>query len=938
MKCKGFTLVEILGVIVILGLLLLLAAPSITNKFSSMATKTNEIQKNTIYEATEQYIADNTDIYPKNDGDTYCVSLEELIDNGNLKEGLVDVATKEKYDTNMQVKVTIDKNGNADYELVDSNDKTCIVNKTDILDIEINPGNDTWSSKKTATIKYPALDITNDTNYSYCYIKNNEREVCTNKSTIKVEFTENGTITAYVKVNNSKTAVKDKNNKIVTEIKSDVKKIDGTRPICNIEFTGKSNNKVVSKDNNSIWYTGNITIKATYSDGEASDNNSGKLTKTGLSPQEYKGKAIYNNKMGGDVEHFTQTALQTKDTDGTVWYCYVKDKAGNETYNKVTLYKDSQPPLCEINFEGDNNGADFKNDNSTSYVHYDKKAEQKNDSQKEQWYTGNVKITLSKDDIKKDNAISGIAGYKLSSGIASTSVIPSNNTLTQTEDTTGTIYYGFVQDEAGNTSTCSRTVVKDSTKPTCELDQQAEQRGNLANGTYYWWVKGDVEISFKNVIEETSGIKNKGISSVHKASYANATGSQKIDTKDFSWYGYVMDKAGNTNECNTLVYRDTEKPTCEITATGRKGNNNWYIDDVTIGLTTKDNTSGIDGKGMRTQNVANYNNVTEVKLTEDTKGTTYYGFVKDYAGNTNTCSKTIKRNTTPPSCNLTYTGKKGNNDWYVGNITVKLNYDKNAPATITNYGLTNVNKTTYNSKSTVTQTADTVGVKYYGFVKDEVGRTAKCETPSLKKDSSKPKLGYELIAQDGNYVVGNAYNNQWCNHTVKRVLYPSDSFSGVKKTQYQSEGRWYTETNVNSYYFNNVVDDTRYRVIDNAGNVSDELHLIIKSDWYVPTISTDQFTRTTDSYHWASCNLDDALSGIPDNSSWNRNGRYYYEYSSCGSSNWRAIDVNYRQNDYFDFAFWCGAPAQVVYECYADNACDIAGNCMHDNETFYYSW
>ena len=182
MKCKGFTLVEILGVIVILGLLLLLAAPSITNKFSSMATKTNEIQKNTIYEATEQYIADNTDIYPKNDGDTYCVSLEELIDNGNLKEGLVDVATKEKYDTNMQVKVTIDKNGNADYELVDSNDKTCIVNKTDILDIEINPGNDTWSSKKTATIKYPALDITNDTNYSYCYIKNKERELCTNKS------------------------------------------------------------------------------------------------------------------------------------------------------------------------------------------------------------------------------------------------------------------------------------------------------------------------------------------------------------------------------------------------------------------------------------------------------------------------------------------------------------------------------------------------------------------------------------------------------------------------------------------------------------------------------------------------------------------------------------------------------------------------------------
>ncbi len=933
MKDKGFTLTEILGVIVILGLLLLLVAPTLTNKLSSMSTKTNEAQNNTIYEATEQYMTDNSDIYPKTNGNIYCISLEELIDSGNLPEGMVDVTTREKYDTNTQVKVKIDENGNADYEITSGNDSACVINAADVLSVEVNPGNKTWSSKKMITIKYPTLDVTNDTERPNCYIKDNEQEVCTSKSTITLEFTNNGNITAYVKVNEDKVTVKDNAGNKVNEIKMNVQRIDRTPPTCQIEVSGKTNGSKVLKDSNSIWYTGDITIKATYDDGTESSSNSGLLTKTGLSPQEYKGKGIYNNKMGGEVQKFTQTSTQSKDTNGTTWYCYAKDKAGNEVYNKYTLYKDSQPPVCEISFSGNNKGSQFKNSSYTNYIYYNKNALQKNEAKKEQWYTGNVKVSLSYNDINKDGIASGTIGYSLLGGSIPKDVSSSNAVLTQSKDTKGTTYYGLVMDEAGNTSSCSRTVFKDATAPNCTLKQSATTKGNLATANYYWWTSGNVAVSFASSTDSVSGIKSKGVTTSTTPSYTNATGSQTYDTKGTTWYGYVMDNAGNTNKCNTVIYRDTKKPTCEITSTGTKGNNDWYIDDVTIGLTTNDVTSDIGGTGISTDNVVNYNNITELKLTSDTSGTTYYGFVKDKAGNTSTCSKTIKRNTTPPSCNLTSTGTKGNNDWYRGNITITLNYDTNAPATITEYGITSENKETYNNKKQATQTADTKGVIYYGFVKDAAGRTAKCETPTLKKDGTKPKLSYELLAQSGERVVGRAYNNQWCDHIVRRILYPSDTTSGVARVEMKDGDNWINEPNVEAYDFNNRVDDHYYRVIDNAGNVSNNLHLIVKSDWEAPYVGADvKYDSSDGGHYWGYCYVYDDVSGA-NFDSWNKIGTFYYDPvgANCSSTAIHTSQIDYYGDNYYKFRFDCGSGSTVHFTC-NKYACDYAGNCSDSED------
>ena len=776
-----------------------------------MSSKTNETQKNAIYEATEQYITDNTDLYPKTGGNVYCISLGELIDNGNLPEELLNVITKEKYNEDTMVKVAIDENGNADYEL--SEDTKCIVNKTDVLSIEVNPGNKTWSSKKTVTIKYPILDTLSDEESPYCYIINNDEnnEVCTSKSTISIDFTSNGSIKAYVKVDNNKAEVKNSDGDLVKEISSVINKIDNTLPTCSFEISGETDRKTVSEDKNSIWYTGDVvTIKTTYSDGEKSESNSGILTKTGLSSKEYNNKAIYNNKMGEEKDSFFKTSYQKTDTNGTDWYCYVKDKAGNETYNKIRIYKDSKSPTCKIEFEGKNNGDEYKNSTSTKNVYYDGKENTENIN--EQWYTDEVNINLIHNDIGGKDEISGTTTYKL--GLEETSLYDESaniDIINQNEDTNSTTYYGLTIDEAGNVSRCSRTIFKDGTNPICELIQEADTQGNGA-----WWIKGDVKISFNSFADATSGIKSNGISNSKNISYDNKTGTQDIDTAGTMWYGYVLDNAGNKGTCETKVYRDTVNPTCEFTSEGILGNDEWYISkNVTTKISSDDETSKIEKQNMNINNIEDYDvSITfmELKDEDDTNGITYYGFVQDYAGNKGTCNKTIKKDSTAPTCEIDLSGETNNiavkdtvsSIWYTNNVDVKLKHN-DLMSGVKLYGMNNKKSEKYNSVDKMIQKKDTTGQEYFGYVQDKAGNKSEC-TNKVYKDSVAPKITITINSQNGEYNTENvnykytitdnksgsgikSYCESWngeCIPTIE-VNQPSFTFNSEKNSHYIGE-------------------------------------------------------------------------------------------------------------------------------------------------------
>lgn len=86
MNKKGFTLVELLGVIIILSLIILLALPNIVNSVKSSSSKTDELTTKIIYEATDLYIERHSNIFPKTNGNQYTITFSDLIEDELLKE------------------------------------------------------------------------------------------------------------------------------------------------------------------------------------------------------------------------------------------------------------------------------------------------------------------------------------------------------------------------------------------------------------------------------------------------------------------------------------------------------------------------------------------------------------------------------------------------------------------------------------------------------------------------------------------------------------------------------------------------------------------------------------------------------------------------------------------------------------------------------------
>ncbi len=91
MEKKGFTLVEMLAVVVIMGLLIIVAIPQIQNLVASKRGTISETTKQMIYDAADSYTNSNADTFQKmyisdTQKSIYCITLKELVDTGMLDE------------------------------------------------------------------------------------------------------------------------------------------------------------------------------------------------------------------------------------------------------------------------------------------------------------------------------------------------------------------------------------------------------------------------------------------------------------------------------------------------------------------------------------------------------------------------------------------------------------------------------------------------------------------------------------------------------------------------------------------------------------------------------------------------------------------------------------------------------------------------------------
>ena len=93
---RGFTLVELLAVMILLGVVSLIAIPSIGKILNRSREKARESTKNELIKAAKEYYADNIRELP-DDGSHKCLSVSEIEKNGYISnDDIVDPTTEEK--------------------------------------------------------------------------------------------------------------------------------------------------------------------------------------------------------------------------------------------------------------------------------------------------------------------------------------------------------------------------------------------------------------------------------------------------------------------------------------------------------------------------------------------------------------------------------------------------------------------------------------------------------------------------------------------------------------------------------------------------------------------------------------------------------------------------------------------------------------------------
>jgi prepilin-type N-terminal cleavage/methylation domain len=110
MEQKGFTMIELLVVIVILGVLSLIIYPVINRQMNKSKNDLYESQIKMITTAARNWGADNLGSLPSNDGEQINVTLGALQTLGYIEEKLINPKTKKEFDENIIITIKLENN------------------------------------------------------------------------------------------------------------------------------------------------------------------------------------------------------------------------------------------------------------------------------------------------------------------------------------------------------------------------------------------------------------------------------------------------------------------------------------------------------------------------------------------------------------------------------------------------------------------------------------------------------------------------------------------------------------------------------------------------------------------------------------------------------------------------------------------------------------
>lgn len=116
MKNRGFTLVELLGVITVLALITLIAVPSITGTLKKQKEMQYNKYLNDLYLATEAYVLNQDEYDLSQVNQTIYIKLEDVVKAKYLNSTIVNPKTNEKLNVAHYIKITVKEDNTFQYD------------------------------------------------------------------------------------------------------------------------------------------------------------------------------------------------------------------------------------------------------------------------------------------------------------------------------------------------------------------------------------------------------------------------------------------------------------------------------------------------------------------------------------------------------------------------------------------------------------------------------------------------------------------------------------------------------------------------------------------------------------------------------------------------------------------------------------------------------
>ena len=626
-KSKAFTLVELMGVLVIIGILTVILIPVINNAIKNNKEEIYNKQLELIKLSAKNIVSDNSYILPEEDGEEIYITLGQLRAMGYAEETIINPKTKENFSNNLIVIVVKNEN-NYDYEIMLDGGEAITVAGIIVYDPSNKYIKNGGTSLYIITAKSENQINEKSMQYYIDIAKDNISLLGVAETDSSVKYKLDGSkglykLTVYGGETEGNLYFNFKGLKDIEGKEIDVKTL-------NSEISDASNDKQIIVDNTApvINFTTNGTSVWAKSAGtkvEVTDNNGSNALDSDTFRYIYSLSGSQNQVLK-NTYNLTDTISQNGGDGEYYLIAQACDKAGNclaKTSNKFLV--DNTAPTC--NWSGENTT----------------------------WTTSAQTIKLT-----------GTDNHKMNS--SKTTYTKTYNT-SGIEKTTDNLSYE-IEDEAGNTRTCSKTV-------NVYYDTKNPVITSITNPTSGKWVNYNFQVKL-NVTENGSGIGTTYYSytsnSEWKQDSITITGSV-VTSSYFSAernqlaYFKVCDKVGNCSaQASTQIKIDKTKPTVSASVGSCSSNKR------TVTISASDSLSGISGYAITTS-TSTPSSFSTTKSYSKSPGT-YYVWAKDAAGNISNY-KTVTVSTCVNICDVSfdslfgsYQGAiSGNTDYSGSNVT-----------------------------------------------------------------------------------------------------------------------------------------------------------------------------------------------------------------------------------------------------------------------------